>query len=134
MGWAGRGAVAGGFLAAAVLAGCASTSTTGKDLSVVAGSSSCVANEADATIAFLTAIRNTGTGEEKTTIRPWRRYNDASVNNGVGDETAEVAIPAGATMRFRTVVPYQATKHLLIECRVILGSDTQNATSVAVVR
>ena len=103
-------------------------------LKVVAAQSFCVPVAADATTRFFVTIRNTGGKEGKAAIVPWRRHNDASVNNGIADQTDEVTIPAASTAKFNTTVPFDGTKHELIECRVILGSDFEHPTVIPVTR
>lgn len=98
-----------------------------------AANSWCVPDPANAQMTFYYTLRNTGGKDGKTNVVPWRRYNDASINDGIGDETVDIPVPAHGVRRGNTVVPFDALKHDVIECRIVLGSDFEHPTKIPVI-
>ena len=56
-------------------------------------------------MVFYVTIRKSGGKDAKTQIIPWRRYNDASVNDGIGDLTGDVPVAAGSVSKTQPSPP-----------------------------
>ena len=132
---AGRSLVIEVVLGSAVLAGCGE-STSGDTpkvsaIKVIHATSACVANPLNAEMTFFVTIRNSGASSVTTSVRPWRRYNDASINDGISDTTVEFKVAAHSTKTVNTTVPYDPTDHSPIACRVYLkDADTYSSIEV----
>ena len=124
-------------LGSAVIAGCGSSASTsgapakGSSVKVVHARSFCIANPSSAEMTFFVTIRNSGASSATTSVQPWRRYNDASVNDGISDTTVDFKVAAHSTKTINTTVPYDPTRHTPLACRVYL-KDASNYSSIEV--
>ena len=124
------------ILGSIAMVGCASSgSTSGTSkasaLTVVHAKSFCIANPFNAEMTFFVTLRNSGASSATTSVQPWRRYNDASVNDGIADTTVEFKVAAHATKTINTTVPYDPTRHTPLACRVYL-KDASGYSSIEV--
>ncbi len=99
-------------------------------ISLAAGQSTCLADPSTAKIYFFITLKNTGNASGEIDARPWRRYSDNEVNDSIVD-TLTMTVPAGATKKFHAEFGYNAEAHGVLECGLIMGSDTE-PTMIAV--
>jgi hypothetical protein len=89
---------------------------------LVARGSYCETDPLDARLYVYVTFRNVGGADGSVDARPWRRYNDGTVNESAIDEFT-VDVPAHETKRVYGKYDYNALDHELIECGVYLGHN-----------
>ena len=102
--------------------------------STTGGGSWCYTDPTNAHLIFMVTLQNTGAGAGTVQIEPWRRFNDGSTNDGTGDLTNNLTIPAHSTKRYQATVSYNPLTKAPIECRVYLGPNFTYQQDIRVLR